>query len=151
MDAHLRPMTRLVPACLVLVALLCLGMGGLGEREVVTKIPKPDRFFTVELVDAEDVSFRLREFSMEGLTLLPVEAGKALVSLDFAEIREALFLRQGDKIKAVVEFQNNSSMEFFLEPDLSFFGLTDWGKVNVTAEDVRRITFIEQAPGPQAD
>ncbi len=151
MDAQQRRVKKLIPACLLLAALLCLGMGGLGEREVVTKIPKPDRFFSVELVDAEDVSFQLHEFSMEGLTLLPVAAGKAQISLDFAEIREARFFLQGDKAKAVVDFQNNTSQEFSLDPDLSFFGLTDWGKVNVKAGDVRRITFIEQGVGPQAD
>lgn len=151
MSARQRPMSRLVSGCLLLAALLCLGMGGLGEREMVTKIPKPDRFFSVELVDAEDVSFQLREFSMEGLTLLPVAAGRALISLDFAKIREARFFLHDDKVRAVVEFQNSSSQEFLLDQDLSFFGLTDWGKVNIKAGDVRRITFIEQGVNPQAD
>ncbi|HDQ39877.1 MAG TPA: hypothetical protein ENN39_02450 [Desulfonatronum sp.] len=136
--------------CLAVAALMCLGMGGLGEREVVTKIPRPDRFFNVEVVDVEDVSFSLREFSMDGLTLLPVTAGKAQISLDFAEITEARFYLQGDRVQATVTFKNGSSRDFFMEPDLSFFGLTDWGKVNLEAGDIRRITFKEQVTHPPA-
>lgn len=136
---------------LVVVALLCLGMGGLGEREIITKIPKPDRFFNVEVVDAEDVSFSLREFSMEGLTLLPVSVGKAHISIDFAEISEVRFFLQGDRVQAVVDFKNGSSRDFYLDPGLSFFGLTDWGKVNLEAGDIRRITFKEQITHPRAE
>ncbi len=143
------PGNGLTPVCLVVAALVCLGMGGLGEREIVTKIPKPDRFFNVELIDAEDVSFSLREFSMEGLTLLPVTAGKAHISLDFAEISEARLSLQGENVTATVTFKNGFSQDFFLDPNLSFFGLTDWGKLNLKAGDVRRITFKEQVTHAQ--
>jgi hypothetical protein len=143
------PGNGLAPVCLVIAALVCLGMGGLGEREIVTKIPKPDRFFNVELIDAEDVSFSLREFSMEGLTLLPVTAGKAHISLDFAEISEARLSLQGENVSATVTFKNGFSQDFFLDPNLSFFGLTDWGKLNLKAGDVRRITFKEQVTHAQ--
>lgn len=143
-----RLMGRAAPVLLVMAALLCLGMGGLGEREVLTKIPKPDRFFNVEVVDAQDVSFLLREFSMDGLTLLPVMEGKAHISLDFAEISEARLYLQGEHVLASVQFRNGTSKDFHLEPDLSFYGLTDWGKLNLKAKDIRRIIFKEQVAHP---
>lgn len=138
---------RSVPAAaalLVVAAVLCLGMGGLGEREVITKIPKPDRFFNVELADADDVSFEVSEFSMEGLTLLPVTVGKANISLDFAEIREARFFIQGAVVLAKVDFRNGSSRDFLLEPGLTFYGLTEWGKLALKAQDIRRVVFRGQ-------
>lgn len=141
-------MRGVVPVFLVMAALLCLGMGGLGEREVLTKIPKPDRFFNVEVVDAEDVSFQLREFSMGGLTLLPVTVGKAQISLDFAEVSEARLYLQGAHVLASVRFKNGTNKDFHLDPDLSFYGLTDWGKLNLKAKDIRRITFKEQVAHP---
>lgn len=144
------PLQRMACVFLAIMALFCLGMGGLGERDVVTKIPKPDRFFNVEVVDAEDVSFSLREFSMEGLTLLPVTSGKAQISLDFAEIEEARLYLQGEQVLARVSFKNGSGHDFFLSPDRSFFGLADWGKVNIKAKDIRRITFKEHVKHPQA-
>jgi hypothetical protein len=136
------------PVFLAAAALLCLGMAGLGEREVITKIPKPDRFFNVEVVDAEDVSFLLREFSMDGLTLLPVTVGKARISVDFAKISHARLYLQGEHVLASVQFKDGTSRDFQLDPELSFFGLTDWGKLNLKARDIRRITFKEQVAHP---
>jgi hypothetical protein len=133
---------------IVLVAVLgwmCLGMGNFGEKDVVTKIPRPDRSFRVELVDADDVSFAVRDFSMDGLTLIPVEAGKAKISLDFAEIEEARMNLRDDHVLADIRFRNGSSSEFHIKPDIPFYGLTDWGKLKIEAGDVRRITFKHQA------
>lgn len=135
---------------IVLVAVLgwmCLGMGNFGEQDVVTKIPQPDRSFRVELVDADDVSFTVRDFSMDGLTLIPVESGKARISLDFAEIEEARMNLRDDHVLATIDFRNGSSSEFTIKPDIPFYGLTDWGKLKIMAGDVRRITFQHQAAG----
>lgn len=134
--------------CLVMVSMMCMGMGGLGERNVITKIPQPDRLFIVEVVDTGDVSFSVRGFSMEGLTLIPVKAGKAKLSLDFAELLEIRLFLQGQEMLAQVDFRNGASHDFSLDPELSFFGLTDWGKLNLRAEDIRRITFKEQVANP---
>ena len=135
---------------LAVTAWLCMGMGGFGDTEVVTRIPKPERSFLVELVDAEDVSFQLRDFSMDGLTLIPVTAGKARISLDFAEIREVRMYVQDDQVMARIAFRNESSSEFMMQPSLEFYGLTDWGKMKIRAGDVRRITFLGRADAPQS-
>lgn len=135
-------------ALLLVAAWLSLGMGGFGDTEVVTKIPKPERSFLVELIDAEDVSFFLRDFSMDGLTLIPVSAGKAEISLDFAEILEARLYLQDDRVLVRVTFQNQSSRDFHAQPNLPFFGLTDWGKLKILARDVRRITFLGRGDSP---
>jgi hypothetical protein len=52
-------------------------------------------------------------------------------------------------VLATVTFKNGFSQDFFLDPNLSFFGLTDWGKLNLKAGDVRRITFKEQVTHAQ--
>ncbi len=135
-------------AVLLVAAWLSLGMGGFGDSEAVTKIPKPERSFLVELVDADDVSFALRDFSMNGLTMLPVMAGKADISLDFAEIMEARMYLQDDRVLAKVLFRNQTTQEFMIDPGLAFYGLTDWGKLKIKAEDIRRITFLGRADTP---
>ncbi len=135
-------------AVLLVAAWLSLGMGGFGDTDVVTKIPKPERSFLVELTDAEDISFFLRDFSMDGLTLIPVTAGKAEISLDFEEILEARMYLQDDKILARVTFQNQSSRDFTAEPNIPFYGLTDWGKLKILARDIRKITFLGRADSP---
>ena len=135
-------------AVLLVAAWLNLGMGGLGDTGAVTKIPKPERSFLVELVDAEEVSFFLHDFSMDGLTIFPVTAGKADISLDFAEILEARMYLQDDQVLARVTFQNQSSREFMADPNIPFYGLTDWGKLKIKAGDIRRITFLGRADSP---
>jgi hypothetical protein len=132
-------------AVLLVAAWLSLGMGGFGDSDVVTKIPKPERSFLVELVDAADVSFTLRDFSMDGLTMLPVTAGKADISLDFAEIMEARMYLQDNRVLAKVLFRNQTSREFMIEPDLEFYGLTDWGMLKIKAGNIRRVTFLGRA------
>lgn len=135
-------------ATLLVAAWLSLGMGGLGDSDVVTKVPKPERSFLVELVDAADVSFTLRDFSMSGLTMLPVTAGKADISLDFAEILEVRMYLQDDRVLAKVLFRNQTTQEFMVEPNLAFYGLTDWGKLKIKAENIRRVTFLGRADKP---
>jgi len=127
---------------------LSLGMGGLGDTETVTKIPKPERSFQVELLDTDDVSFSLHDFSMDGLTMLPVKAGKANISLDFVEILEVRMYLQDDRVLAKVTFRKQSTSEFRVEPDLPFYGLTDWGKLRIQARDIRQIRFLGRADGP---
>ncbi|SMP70830.1 hypothetical protein SAMN06295888_1174 [Desulfonatronum zhilinae] len=143
-----RRMTTPWMAVLLVAAWLSLGMGGLGDSDVVTKIPKPERSFLVELVDADDVSFALHDFSMNGLTMLPVTAGKADISLDFAEIMEARMYLQDDRVLSKVLFRNQTTQEFMIDPGLAFYGLTDWGKLKITAGNIRRITFLGRADKP---
>lgn len=141
---------RLVFLLILLLASawLSLGMGGFGDNEAITKIPRPERSFLVELVDADDVSFALRDFSMNGLTLLPVTAGKADISLDFAEILDVQMFMQDNHVLARVLFRNQSTAEFMADPGLPFYGLTDWGKLKIKAGNIRRITFLGRADTP---
>lgn len=127
---------------LLIVAWISLGMGGFGDTDTVTKIPIPERSFLVELVDAEDVSFVLRNFSMDGLTMFPVTAGRANISLDFAEIEEAWMYLRDDQVVAQVTFRNRSSGEFIVDPRLPFYGLTDWGKMKIKSGNIRYIRFL---------
>lgn len=148
-DMQRRPWVTGWMVMLAVAAWLSLGLGGFGDSDAVTKIPKPERSFLVELVDAEDVSFSLRDFSMNGLTLFPVTAGKANISLDFAEIVEARMYLQDDQVLAKVTFRNQSSGEFLVDPGLPFYGLTDWGKLKIKAGNIRRITFLGRADVPE--
>jgi hypothetical protein len=141
-------MMKVWTSVLLIAAWLSLGMGVIGDTEVITTIPKPERSFLVELVDADDVSFALRDFSMNGLTLFPVTAGKADISLDFAEIMEARMYLQDDRVLAKVLFRNQTTQEFIIDSGLAFYGLTDWGKLKITAKNIRRVTFLGRADTP---
>ena len=134
---------RRLPALvlLALLALACLGMGGFGETDIVSKIPQPDRSFTVTVVDATDTTFSATDFSVEGMTLVPVELGKANISIDFATVKTVLILDKGDGLAATVTFRDGKSKQVKLSPSTMFYGKTPWGLMRLAAKDVKEIHF----------
>lgn len=122
-------------------AILCMGMGGFGDTEIVSKIPEPDRPFTVTVVDATDTTFTVSDFSVEGLTLVPVTLGKAKMSIDFAKVKHARLLHRGDDMKAVISLKDGSTQEVGMSPSTMFYGRTPWGLMQLAAGDVKEIRF----------
>ncbi|WP_462327208.1 hypothetical protein [Desulfobaculum sp.] len=137
-----------IVSVLALVSLVCLGMGSMGQSVKVTKVPEPDRLFTAEVVDAEDTSYTVRDFSVEGLTLVPVTLGKAEVSIDFAAIRSVEFQYDEPTLAAVVTYRDGSTRKVRVEPGVNFYGRTKWGMLRLAARDVRRVTFVQQEATP---
>ena len=128
-------------ALVVLVALACMGMGGFGDTDTVTKIPVPDRPFTVTVVDATDASFSVEDFSVEGLTLVPLIIGRAKVSVDFAKVRSVRILNQGGALRAVIALADGATQEAAIEPSIKFYGRTSWGLMQIQAKDIKEIRF----------
>lgn len=128
-------------ALLVAVALVCMGMGGFGGTETVTKIPTPDRPFAVTVVDVTDTAFAVSDFSVEGLTLVPVKMGKANVAVDFAQVQSVRILDRGKTLVAVVNLKDGSTQEATISPQTLFYGRTPWGLMQIAAEDIKEIRF----------
>lgn len=126
---------------LVLSAIACMGMGGFGEGAVLSKIPQPDRPFSVTVVDVTETSFTATDFSVEGKTLVPVELGKADISIDFAKIDDVMFLRDGEKITATVRFKGGDVKRVTVAPNTAFYGRTPWGLMRLMAKDIKELHF----------
>lgn len=129
---------------LLFACLFIMGMGTAGETDVVRDIPEPDRKFKVEVVDASDMSFTVERFSVDGLTYVPVEMGRADIALDFAEIEKARFYLEGDKVRAVVEFAGGITKTVGLDPELKFYGRSEWGNLRLRAKDIKAIKFLRE-------
>lgn len=128
-------------ALVVVVALACMGMGGFGGTETVTKIPVPDRPFAVTVVDVTDTSFTVQDFSVEGLTLVPVTVGKAQVAVDFVKVQSVRMLNRGDKLLAIIELIDGNTQETTIDPKTLFYGRTPWGLMQIAAGDIKEIRF----------
>lgn len=128
-------------AFLLLAALACMGMGGLGDSDILSKIPQPDRPFNVTVIDVTDTSFSATDFSVEGKTLVPVELGKAELSIDFAKIKDVAFLRDGDAIKATVTFKSGEVKQVTVSPGTTFYGRTPWGPMRLSGKDIKELHF----------
>lgn len=133
---------RLAALALVFIlALACMGMGGFGETKIIAKIPEPDRAFTVSVVDVTDTTFAVEDFSVEGMTLVPVELGKARMSIDFADVDNVVFLHQGDGLEAAVTLKSGEVKQVRVEPETMFYGRTSWGLMQLAAKDIKELHF----------
>lgn len=141
-------MTRMrqfmVFAAVFCLALISMGMGSSGESVVVETIPKPDRPFTVEVLDAEDMTFTVSEFSVDGLTVVPVTIGRASVSIDFVNVKAVRFMQTPDSLMARISFRDGSTKDASVDPEVLFYGRTKWGLMRLAAQDVRLVTFIPE-------
>ncbi|NJB68725.1 hypothetical protein GGQ74_002398 [Desulfobaculum xiamenense] len=124
-----------------LVAMLCMGMGGTTSTDMVKRIPQPDRSFTVYVVDVEDVSYVVEDFSVDGMTMVPVFIGRAEASIDFANVSSVAFIHSGKKLVASVSFRDGDEREVTVNPDTQFYGRVKWGLMRLAARDIRSLTF----------
>jgi len=118
-----------------------MGMGGLGETEVISKIPQPDRPFTVTVIDVTDTSFSVSDFSVDGQTIVPADMGKARIGIDFAKVKDVLFLQQGDALTATVAFLDGEVKTVDVVPNTVFYGRTKWGLMRLLAKDIKELHF----------
>ncbi len=130
-----------------LIALLCLftlGMGSMGESDVVN-IPEPEINYTVNLVDQSDMSIDLEKFSCEGQTYFMGKLGKADISIDFDKINSIFFLLQEDDVKAKVNLKDGKFLEIFVEKNKPCYGVSSFADVRIEMQDIKKITIHGKA------
>ncbi|SDN74136.1 hypothetical protein [Desulfonauticus submarinus] len=128
---------------IIIIFILSLFLYAMGSNQgVVTKIPKPDRNFKVKIFDVDENMIVVTDFSVNGLTYLPVQLGKTDISLDFAKIKKVLFYLQDKNIKVKVFFKDGEVSSFFIKKDILFFGRTKWGNLKIKSENLKKIIFI---------
>lgn len=125
---------------LIIIFTLCLGMGG-NNYNIVSSIPEPDRYFKVTIVDQSNNSYKVQKISVDGLTFLPAKMGRADVGIDFKTIKKVNFYLQDDKVLAKIVFYDKSNKEFYIDPEVTFFGQTEWGKIRLKCSDIKEIVF----------
>lgn len=126
---------------LATLSLALMGMGGFGDTDIVKKIPTPDRPFTVTIVDDTDTTFSVSDFSVEGLTLVPVHLGKANVAIDFAKVKSVTLMERGTELHAAVTLTDGNVQNVTMSPKTMFYGRTSWGLMQLKAGDIKKIMF----------
>ena len=124
----------------ILICCLTLGMGSMGETESV-KGPEPDKNFAATLVDQDDISMELENFSIDGNTYLIGKMGKADLSIDFEKIRSILFVERGGQAMAMVTLSGNKQVEVVVAPDVPCFGTSSFADVRITVRDIKKIVL----------
>lgn len=144
-----RPVYPLAAAAVL--GLASLGLGGLGDTRP-GKVPIPPRNFTAEVTDRQGVVTRARQVSCSGELFLVGRRGETTYTVAFEKIRRVRFTPAGDRfVEAIVEVEGLAEpLRLRVERDLVCAGVTDFGTVQVKAEDLQAITFTGEVRGEPA-
>ncbi|WP_045215218.1 hypothetical protein [Desulfonatronovibrio magnus] len=124
---------------LMLLSFLCLAMSG--APGMSPSGAANDRLFRATIIDEQDNTFDVQNLSAEGSTHLKAQTGAAEASIDFGKVKLIRLYLQDEKVLAKLHFLNDDVMDFYIQPDTTFVGLTDWGRVSFQARDLKEIQF----------
>jgi len=126
---------------LITVALLCMGMGGLGGHPEGT-VPKTDVRLQADLKDRDGITTSLNQFSMDGKTFLDALRGKGQLTIPFQHIDIITFSEvREEELKVDVTFKSGNVMTLAILSDAQFYGSTGYGAFQIQAKDVYSIDF----------
>ena len=126
---------------LLAVALLCMGMGGLGGHPEGT-VPETDIRIQADIMDRDGISTNLNQFSMDGETFLEALRGQGKLTIPFQQIDTVTFTEiRDEELKVDVKLKSGNVMTLAILPDAQFYGSTGFGAFQIEARDVYSIDF----------
>lgn len=126
---------------LIVVALLCMGMGGLGGHPEGT-VPETDVRIQADLKDRDGISTSLNQFSMNGETFLDTLRGQGQLTIPFQHIDTVTFSEvREEELKVDVKLKSGNVMTLAILSDAKFYGTTGYGAFQIKAKDVYSIDF----------
>lgn len=132
---------RLPFLLLILVALFCMGMGGLGGYPEGT-VPETDVRIQADLKDRDGISTNLNQFSMNGKTFLDALRGHGQLTIPFQHIDTITFTEvREEELKVDVKLKSGNVMTLAILSDAQFYGSTGYGAFQIKAKDVYSIDF----------
>mgnify|MGYP007102130808 CR=1 FL=1 len=131
----------LILLLLMMIALPCLGMGGLGGSPEGT-VPETDVPFQADLKDRDGISTSLDQFSMNGKTFLDTLRGQGQLTIPFQQIDTVTFSEVRDEeLKVDVKLKSGNVMTLAIVSDAEFYGSTGYGAFQIKAKNVYSIDF----------
>lgn len=126
---------------LMMIALPCMGMGGLGGSPEGT-VPETDVPIRADLKDRDGISTSLNQFSMNGKTFLDTLRGQGQLTIPFQQIDTVTFSEVRDEeLKVDVKLKSGNVMTLAIVSDAEFYGSTGYGAFQIKAKDVYSIDF----------
>jgi len=126
---------------LMMIALPCMGMGGLGGSPEGT-VPETDVPIRADLKDRDGISTSLNQFSMNGKTFLDTLRGQGQLTIPFQYIDTVTFSEVRDEeLKVDVKLKSGNVMTLAIVSDAEFYGSTGYGAFQIKAKNVYSIDF----------
>jgi hypothetical protein len=128
-------------ASLLIVALLCMGMGDLGgQPEGAT--PETDVRIEAKIVDRSGTETSVNQFSMDGKTYLDALRGSGQLTIPFQQLASVTCGKVvGDELAVQVKLKSGSILDLSIRKRALFYGSTGYGSFVIKARDVARIDF----------
>ena len=126
---------------ILVVAILCMGMGGLGGQPEGT-IPETDVNIQAEVKDRGGVVTTLEKFSMAGKTSLDAWRGQGKLTIPFNNIDRVIFGdNKGDAVMVDVKLKTGETMMLSVRSRTQFYGSTGFGAFQIKSKDLALINF----------
>lgn len=123
------------------VALLSMGMGGLGGQPEGS-VPETDVRIQASVKDRSGISTSLNQFSMDGKTYLDAWRGQGKLTIPFQHIETISFGEiKGDEVKVEAKLKSGNVMSLGVRARSLFYGSTGFGAFQIKARDVASIDF----------
>ena len=131
----------LIVVFITLVAMVCMGMGGLGGQPEGT-VPKTDVRIQADIKDRNGISTNLNQFSMNGKTFLDALRGHGQLTIPFQQIDTITFSEvREEELKVDVKLKSGNVMTLAILSDAQFYGSTGYGAFQIKAKNVYSIDF----------
>lgn len=123
------------------VALISLGMGGLGGQPEGS-VPETDISIQANIKDRSGITTSLNQFSMDGKTYLDAWRGQGKLTIPFQHIEAISFGEiKGDEVMVEAKLKSGNVMTLAVRPRALFYGSTGFGAFQIKSRDVASIDF----------
>jgi hypothetical protein len=125
----------------LIVAIFCTGMGGLGGQPEGT-IPETELNIQAEVKDRDGVATSLEKFSMAGKISLDAWRGQGKLTIPFENIDRITFGdNKGDAVMVDVKLKTGETMTLQVRSRAQFYGSTGFGAFQIKSKDLALIDF----------
>jgi hypothetical protein len=131
----------LISLLIVVVAMFCMGMGGLGGQPEGT-VPETEIRIQADVTDRGGVTTNLSQFSMNGKTYLDAWRGRGKLAIPFQHIDTISFGElKGDEVTIDAKLKSGTVMTLTIRSRSQFYGSTGFGAFQIKSRDVDSIDF----------
>ena len=126
---------------IVAVAMLCMGMDGLGGQPEGT-VPETEVRIQADVKDRSGITTNLSQFSMDGKTYLDAWRGQGKLTIPFQHIGTITFGKlKGGEVSVEAKLKSGVVMNMTVRSRAQFYGSTGFGAFQIKSRDVDSIEF----------
>ena len=126
---------------IMVVAMLCMGMGGLGGQPEGT-VPETEERIQADVKDRSGITTNLSQFSMDGKTYLDAWRGQGKLTIPFQHIDTITFGElKGSEVAVEAKLKSGVVMDLTVRSRAQFYGSTGFGAFQIKSRDVDSIDF----------